>query len=582
MNFKNFWNTLNMIQKRFFFIIIILVLLAATIELIGIASIVPLINLVIQDDFASKFPKISFFLLDFSKLIIPDLFFESNSTKTNFVIGGLTIFAIFYFFKTIFLIFLHYVFVNFTNNIALSISTNMYKGYLGLDYLFHTSKNSAHLKQNILTETNTFASVFNSLLILISEIIILISISCFLFFYNWELSLAAITFLVFFSSILLIITKKPLSSWGIKRVQSMSSRFKTIQEGLESIKEIYIYQRFLYFLNFYEKSSKTFFKAQTNYLVTLNSTRPIFEFIGLLGLITILFILIFQNNSSDYLISTLGLFLAASLRLLPSLNKIIQSFQNIKFNNACIDRILGEFETIKQSKKLITANTNINFKNSISFHDVGFAYPNKDKSVFSKVNFIIKKGSKIGIQGFSGSGKTTLVNLILTLIRPTEGQIKVDDKTLEQNNLSWTKNIGYVAQNTTIIDDTIENNILFGIGEEKANKDKIKKAIESAQLTSFINNLKDGILAKVGEKGQRISGGQQQRIGIARALYDNPNILVLDEPTSALDLETEKSFINTIFSLEKNKTIIIISHRKSVLSKCDKILSVEKGRISEI
>tara|TARA_Y100000590_G_scaffold163199_1_gene187082 strand:+ start:18309 stop:20057 length:1749 start_codon:yes stop_codon:yes gene_type:complete len=582
MKFKKILDTLNKNQKRFFFIIIILVLLTAIIELVGIASIIPLINLIIHDDLASKFPKIASFLLDFSKLIIPDLFLENNSLKTNYIISGLSIFVLFYLFKTISLIVLNYIFVNFTNKIALSISTGIYKGYLGLDYLFHTSKNSAYLKQNILAETNTFASVFNSLLILISEVIILISISCFLFFYNWQITLFVITFLIFFSIIVLIFTKKPLSSWGKKRIQSMSNRFKTIQEGLESIKEIYIYQRFSYFFNFYEKSSKLFFKAQTNYLVTLNSTRPIFEFVGLLGLITILFILFFQNNSSDYLIATLGLFLAASLRLLPSLNKIIQSFQNIRFNNACIDRILGEFETIKNSKKFLTTNTNIDFQSSVSFHNVGFTYPGKNEPVFNEVDFTIKKGSKIGIQGFSGSGKTTLVNLILTLLKPTEGQIKVDNEILKQNSLSWTKNIGYVAQSTTIIDDTIKNNITFGIIEEKINEDKIKKAIESAQLSSFVNSLKEGTSTKVGEKGQKISGGQQQRIGIARALYNDPALLILDEPTSALDLETEKLFIDTIFSLEKNKTIIIISHKKSVLSKCDKILKIENRKVLEI
>ncbi len=582
MKFKKILDTLNKNQKRFFFIIIILVLLTAIIELVGIASIIPLINLIIHDDLAGKFPKIASFLLDFSKLIIPDLFLENNSLKTNYIISGLSIFVLFYLFKTISLIVLNYIFVNFTNKIALSISTGIYKGYLGLDYLFHTSKNSAYLKQNILTETNLFASVFNSLLILISEVIILISISCFLFFYNWQITLFVITFLIFFSIIVLIFTKKPLSSWGKKRIQSMSNRFKTIQEGLESIKEIYIYQRFSYFFNFYEKSSKLFFKAQTNYLVTLNSTRPIFEFVGLLSLITILFILFFQNNSSDYLIATLGLFLAASLRLLPSLNKIIQSFQNIRFNNACIDRILGEFETIKNSKKFLTTNTNIDFQSSVSFHNVGFTYPGKNEPVFNEVDFTIKKGSKIGIQGFSGSGKTTLVNLILTLLKPTEGQIKVDNEILKQNSLSWTKNIGYVAQSTTIIDDTIKNNITFGIIEEKINEDKIKKAIESAQLSSFVNSLKEGTSTKVGEKGQKISGGQQQRIGIARALYNDPALLILDEPTSALDLETEKLFIDTIFSLEKNKTIIIISHKKSVLSKCDKILKIENRKVLEI
>ena len=214
------------------------------------------------------------------------------------------------------------------------------------------------------------------------------------------------------------------------------------------------------------------------------------------------------------------------------------------------------------------------------FKNVSFSYKEKDKEVLKNLNFKIEKNKIFGIRGASGSGKTTLINLILTLSSPTQGEIKLDDKSLEKNNVGWLKNIGYVSQNTYLIDTTIEKNIAFGLVDEEIDQKKLINAIHLSQLSDFVNNLKEGIKTRVGERGQMVSGGQVQRIGIARALYNNPSILILDEPTSALDIDTENIFMNTIYKL-KNKTIIIVSHRESVLNKCDIVLNLNDGKISE-
>ena len=278
------------------------------------------------------------------------------------------------------------------------------------------------------------------------------------------------------------------------------------------------------------------------------------------------------------LIITIGLFLGASFRILPSLNRILSSSQQIKFNFASINRIAEEFDIIENNNQLYNKNPNLTFKDSIEFKNLTFCYPDKSEPAIKNLNFSFKKGSKFAIKGRSGSGKSTLINLFLTLIKPTEGEIKVDGITLEPNNLSWLKNIGYVPQEVNLLDDTIEKNIAFGLNESEIEQDKLSKAISSSQLTDFVNNLKYGAKTKVGEKGQMTSGGQKQRIGIARALYHDPSIIIMDESTSSLDLETEKLIMDTIYNLDRSITVMIVSHRASALDRCDKFIDLSKNK----
>ena len=578
---KKTFKILNQSQKKFYFFILFLILLNAIFETIGLASIIPLINLVINENFINNFPYISDLLLNFSKNLLPENIYQTNSIKNNFIIAGLTFFTLIFLIKTIFYIFLIYMQTNLKNNVIQSISQKLYSGYLGLDYIFHTMRNSANLKQNIIEETDVFSSVFNSILIIITESIILIFISLFLIFYNLEISTIIVTFLIAISYIILKLTKPKLTIWGSERLFHMEGRLKILQEGLDSIKEIYILQKSMYFLNKFNSSLKNYLTATRNYTVIHHATRPTFEFVGILSLVILLLVLIFKGNSTTYVVTTLGVFLAASYRLLPSLYKIIQSIQNIKFHGVSIDRILKEFKIINTQNKLVKSTTNIKFEENITFSGVDFVYPNKNQPALNNINFSINRGSKIGIKGASGAGKSTLINLILTLTKPTKGEIKVDNINLEQNNLSWLKNIGYVPQDVNLIDDSIEKNIAFGVKKEEIEMKKLAHAINSAQLSKFVDDLKDGVRTKVGEKGIMISGGQKQRIGIARALYNNPNLIILDESTSALDLETERLIMDIIYNLGQNITIIIVSHRQSALSGCDKIINISNTKVTE-
>ena len=578
---KTVFSMLEKKEKIFFFTLLFLILLNAIVETLGIAAIVPLITLILREEFLSKFSYLSNVVLFISQIVQPNSIYENNSLQGNLLVGGVVGFGIIIFFKTIFSIFLSFVQITFSNQVTSSIAKKLYVGYLNMDYIFHTVRNSTNLKQNILKEADVFSSVFNFFLIIISEVVILLFVIAFLLAYAFLPTITIFTLLFVFSYLIFHTTKTQVYLSGFHRLSNMEKRFKNVQEGLESIKEIYILQKSLYFIGNFAEYSKNFFNSNRNFLIIKDINRPLFELIGVIGLIILTLILFFKGGSMENMIATLGLFFAASFRLLPSLNKIVTKTQEVKFAVPSINRITQEFKMIKDNFKSIKTVEDLDFNKKIEFSNVTFFYPNKNIPALKNINFSIQKGKTFGIKGQSGSGKSTLINLFLTLIKPSEGQIKIDGINLGPNNINWLKNIGYVSQEVNLIDDTIEKNIAFGLSDEQIDYIKLMKSIKSSQLSTFIDSLEDGIKSRVGEKGLMISGGQKQRIGIARALYNNPDVLILDESTSSLDLLNEKLIMDTIHNLGKDKTIIIVSHRESALDRCDQLITISNGKIIE-
>jgi len=579
MKIKKIFNTLNSRQKNFLFLILALILINAVLETVGIAAIIPLIGLITQESFLTNQAFLSNILLNISQTILPNAVYENNSIQNNLVVGGVSIFLTIFILKTIFIISLNFIQSTYVNSLDHHLSKKLYEGYLSLNYIFHTTRTSSNLKHNILTEVAHFTALFNATIVILSEGIILIFIITFLLLYDFFSSLIIFSILAAITLIFFKLTRSKVLSWGKKRMNYSEKVFKNLMEGLESIKEIYILQKPIFFINKFNTFNKIHLNAQRNFFVIQSLMRPIFELVGITILIFLLLILLFKGNTITSIITVLGLFLAASFKLLPSINKILSQIQVFKFYDNSIDRILNEFNIINKNKKIFKTKAIKKFEKHIEFNNVSFFYPNKNIPVIKDASFLIKKGSKYGIKGDSGSGKSTLISLIATLIEPTKGKIKVDGIDLESNNSEWLNNIGYVSQEINLIDDTIEKNIAFGFDEEEIDQKKINKAIDDSQLSNFINQLKEGAKSRVGEKGQMISGGQKQRIGIARALYNEPKIIILDEPTSSLDLKTEKLFMDTIYSFDRDKTVIIVSHRDTALDGCDEIISISNSSI---
>jgi ABC-type multidrug transport system fused ATPase/permease subunit len=308
--------------------------------------------------------------------------------------------------------------------------------------------------------------------------------------------------------------------------------------------------------------------------------KLIIEWLLILSIVLFIGIVAFDGDNYSYLITTLGIFLAAAFRLMPSTTRLLNAFQGINFYRNVVKTLKEEILFFDNNNFSIKKSTgDLSFNKKIKIHNLSFKYPDKEKNILTNINFEINKKEKIGIMGESGSGKTTLINMILGLLQPNTGNIEVDGKEINSNLTKWHSYIGYVPQSTFLSDSSIKNNIAFGENDEIIKKDNIYDSIKNAGLEKFVKGLKNGIDTNVGELGEKISGGERQRIGIARSLYRNPSLLILDEFTSSLDNENEQLILTEIFEKISNITVILVSHRESTLKRCSRILRLKNNEI---
>ena len=326
-------------------------------------------------------------------------------------------------------------------------------------------------------------------------------------------------------------------------------------------------------------------KGNANKKIQVLSVVPrlYLELLAVGGISIIFLVLTIQQKPLNNLIPIIGIFMAAAFRLIPSINKIINSIQIISFSTPVLKLLADEFGIVRKViSKSVDILEEVNFESQIIFNHVSYSYPESERKVLDDVCFTIQKGDFIGIVGTTGSGKSTLIDLLVGLLAPDSGDILIDGKRLNTIVNPWQQLIGYVPQSIYLTDDTLRNNIAFGVKENLIEEEKVRKAILTSQLSDFVNNLPEGLDTLVGERGVRLSGGERQRIAIARALYHDPPILILDEATSSLDNFTEKEFMNSVNALQGTKTIIIVAHRLTTVEKCDIVYEFLNGKINKV
>jgi ABC-type multidrug transport system fused ATPase/permease subunit len=307
-------------------------------------------------------------------------------------------------------------------------------------------------------------------------------------------------------------------------------------------------------------------------------------YLELLAVVALAIILITKakNDSSiSQIIPTIGIFVAAAFRLIPSAFRILSSIQNIKYTEPVLNLLAEEMELIKDYNSQERSNQKLTFKNKLVLSNVSYSYPNTNVFALNNISLEIKKGQSVGFIGMSGAGKSTLIDVILGMLPPSCGSIYVDDCDVQIDLQKWQNQIGYVPQTIYLTDNSLRENIAFGIPIDTIDEVALIKAVKLAQLEQLIAELPNGLNTNVGERGIRLSGGQKQRIGIARALYNDPEVLVLDEATSALDVQTEEQVMKSIEDLQGTKTVLIIAHRLSTISKCDKLFKIHNGMLIE-
>ena len=545
-------------ERNTFILMFFFMLIAATLETLSIAAVIPFIR----------------YILDIGNLEVLSSYNFLNDRLI--IIYFLLVILIVFLLKNIFLIYFKYWYTKKINFLKVRIGTSLFKSYLNRDYNFHLKHNSSELIRNNSNEVNLFSKTIFLIVIILTET--LISLGLFLMvFYVTPLGFMVAS-IIFISTAIIFyhFFKTQFFIMGKQRLSESNSAIRKLLEAFSSIKEIIHYNAKNIFIDQFNKHNSSLARLSTrvtfiNYLPAL-----ILEYLGIITFIIIFLILFyFQNMPMEEIFFILSLFVLAALKIMPSVSKILVALQSFKNNSPALNIIYNELKDDHRNNLVINdAKTNIvSFDKKIVFKNISFTFDGRAMPVLKNLNFTIKKGESIGIVGKSGKGKSTLANILLGLLKPTSGEIIIDDK-LIKHPFFWGNQIGVVSQSVYLIDESIKENIAFGINLNSINLQKVESATKISQISDFIKTLPNGLMTIVGERGVQLSGGQLQRLGIARAMYHNPKLLIFDEATSQLDKETEKRLIDLIYSFKKNKTIIIITHNLSILDKCDKIINL--------
>jgi len=556
-------------------ILLIMILITSIVDVLGIASIMPFMAIVSNPETIQ------------TNYYIKKIFEFSNSF-------GITSERHFMFFSGIFVFLIlvislsfkaltTYVQLRFTQMCEYSISKRLLANYMSQPYSWYLKRNSADLEKNILSEVNII--IGNGLMpmfSLLTQILVAILIITFLLYVDIKLSISIglSLFLIYF--FIFIFSSKFLKRIGKERLVVNGLRFEAVNQIFGGFKAIKAKNLKDAFIKKFSEPSKIFARHQASSQFISMFPRFALEAVGFGGVIIIILYLMKYSVNFNSIIPIIALYVFAGYRLLPAIQIIYASSSRLKFVGPALNAIYKEIEDTHQLDSIQIMKT-MEFNKEIVLKEIDYTYPGSSVKVLNNININIKTGNTIGIIGTTGSGKTTLVDLILGLLKCQTGSIQIDNQIINENNIkSWQNLIGYVPQNIYLLDDTIVANIAFGVPNKDVDQSKIERVSKIAKLHEFVvNELPEKYLTKIGDRGIRLSGGQCQRIGIARALYDNPKLIIFDEATSALDNITESEVMSELNNLDKNITIILVAHRLATVKKCDVIYYLEKGEIKD-
>ena len=554
-----------------FFYLIFLMLFLAVMELFSVGLILPLLNSLYDDSFYNLFNQFSYFKNNF------------NINKKSFELFLFSTLLSAYLIKFLLYIYFSYLQNTYIMNIHYKTSKHIFKKYLYADYFFHIKNNTSVLIKSLKEEVRVF--IFGVLMqsaIFILEFFVLILFLTFLFWYNFQITSVIVSLILIVLLIYISLIKKNIKKIGKNRFFFDQSYLQIMMEGFSSIKDIKLLALENEFINNLSKNLKKYTLSQRNFQVYQTFPKQMIELIAISILIIILIISKLNNVSINNLIITIGVYGVSAIRLMPMFSRLVSCYQQISFNHKTIDTIYSELKSSKLNylkKNTTTKQINEKFKfKTISFENINFKYPNTKKYIFKKLNVEIKKGDKIGIFGESGIGKSTFADLITGLVKPDRGKVKFNGNDINNQIQEIRQKISYSQQNTCILDDTIIKNIILNKNKDLKLLNKISNIVQLKNFVKTSKNFRKG----TGEKGIKISGGQKQRISLARSLYRKPDILILDEATNALDEKNEKAFFDNLLNNYPNITLIIISHNKKILSRCENIYEIKNSNIYKL
>lgn len=481
--------------------------------------------------------------------------------------------------KNVYLYVMYFVQYTFVFNNQVRLMRRLLAAYLNSSYIFHVQRNSSELVRNLTNETST---VFNRLLVplftLIVEALVVVVIGALLLVVDPLVTLVAGLVLGGLSALFYRFVRARVLELGRTQQREAASMIKWINQGVGGLKEAKVLGREDYFTNQFHQNSATYAGASRNVNVMQIAPRFIIEIIGIGGMLAALLVIMARGEGLQAALPILSMFGIAAVRLMPSSTRLLGSLTVMRNATPALDVLYEDLEHLESAATAPGAEE-LPFEDAIELRDVTYMYPETTEPTIRALSLRIGRGESVAFVGPSGSGKTTTVDIVLGLLKPMSGQVLVDGTDIWDALPGWQKKIGYIAQPTYIMDESLRRNVAFGVPDDEIDDDRVWAALRGARLEDHARSLDQGLDTLVGEHGARFSGGQRQRIGIARALYHDPDVLVLDEATSALDNETERGITQTIAALKGGRTIITIAHRLSTIRDCDRLYFLDNGAL---
>lgn len=564
-------------QKKKMVLLVFMMLIGAVLETLGVSLIIPVMNVVLEEDAIERH--------EYLQLICRIFHIDDSSHLTILVMIGLVLVFVV---KNVFLFFQQKIQLKFVYTNQFATSRRMMINFMKRPYEYYLNADTAVIQRSITSDVNNMYGLILALLQLISEGIVFVSLAAVSLVADVWMSLTVTALLVIALLVIKCILKPIMRRAGEENQEFYSGLYKWIDQSVMGIKEIKIARKESYFINEYSKCGAGYVSAVQRYNLFNATPRLLIETVAIAGMILYLMIQLLQGSAAADIVPQLGLLAVAAMRLIPCANRINNHLTSISyfepFFMGVSDNLQDEIrdETIDYNAETYQRKIEVeklDVRKEIVLSDITYQYPNSETLIFDHADMKIPVGKSVGIVGTSGAGKTTIVDILLGLLQLESGRILADGVEVREHYASWLKNIGYIPQTIFMIDSTIRKNVAFGYADEDIDDAKVWEALREAQLDVFVKSLPEGLDTSIGERGIRISGGQRQRIGIARALFEDPEVLVLDEATSALDNETEAAIMDSINRLHGRKTLIIIAHRLQTIEKCDMVYRVENGKV---
>ena len=573
---KKMLSILSKKQKTRVVLLAFMIFVGAFLEMLGVSLIMPIIEGVMYPDAMMN--------SQYVRLLSRFIHFDSAEQCLLFLI---VVIIIVYFIKNGYILFEIYVQNVFVNNNQAKTISYMLEEYLNRPYEFYLNADIPTIFRIIDGDVPKVFQVLMFYIQLFSELMVSLILGLFLLISSPLMTVTIVFIMLIITLIITKILKPVLNRLGQRNMKIQSRMGKWRLQSIYGIKDVKILNKEHYFASSFAKYSEDSSDLSTKYAVLNNTPRLLLETFVIAGILGYIGICILTGADMTELIPQISCFAVAAMRLLPSVNRINTYISNISFFEPSVNyvydnvdftsyKLVGYYQKLDEIK-----GAPIDLCNEIQMKDVTYQYPETDKLILDHANMYIPKGKSVGVMGPSGAGKSTAIDVLMGLLNLQSGQILCDGRDIFENYPSWLSHIGYIPQSIYLTDDSIRENIAFGVAPDDIDDERIWKVLEEAQLKDHIQTLPDGINTEIGEGGVRLSGGQRQRLGIARALYHDPEILVFDEATSSLDTDTETAIMEAIDSFHGRKTLVIIAHRLRTIQDCDIIYKVENGKITE-